>query len=178
MIKYFAFLRAINVGGKNLIKMENLKKIFESLGFKNVKTYIQSGNVIFESLEKNKDLIIKKCESVLHKHLGNDVLLFLRTESEMEEIINKDPFKKIKPAPSTKLYFSLLRTQLTSRPKLPYLSAKKDIEIIAIKNCDLYCITPEINGRFGFPNNFVEQEFGISATTRNWNTITKIFSLA
>ena len=94
----------------------------------------------------------------------------------MEEIINKDPFKKIKTAPSTKLYFSFLRTGITSRPKLPYLSAKKDIEIIAIQSCDLYCITPEINGRFGFPNNFVEQEFGISATTRNWNTITKIFS--
>lgn len=177
MIKHVAFLRAINVSGKNLIKMEDLKKIFESLGFKNVRTYIQSGNVIFESSEKNKDLIIKKSESAIHKHLGNDVLIFLRTASELEEIINKDPFKKIKTAPSTKLYFSFLRKEIINKPKLPYQSAKKDIEIIEIENCDLYCITPEINGRFGFPNNFVEKEFGVSATTRNWKTITKILSI-
>lgn len=159
------------------MKMEDLKKIFESLGFKNVRTYIQSGNVIFESSEKNKDSIIKKSEAALHKHLGSDVLLFLRTQLEMDAIIKKDPFKKIKPASSTKLYFSFLRSELKSKPKLPYLSAKKDVEIIAIKNCDLYCVTAEINGRFGFPNNFVEKEFGISATTRNWNTITKILSI-
>jgi len=60
MIKYFAFLRAINVGGKNLIKMEDLKKIFESLGFKNVRTYIQSGNVIFESSEKKQRFYYQK----------------------------------------------------------------------------------------------------------------------
>lgn len=177
MIKYFAFLRAINVGGKNLIKMEDLKKIFESLGFKNVRTYIQSGNVIFETPEKSKEKIIKRTEKELHKYLGEDVLVFLRTFPEIEAIIKSNPFKKIKTAPSTKLYLSFLRTELKSKLKLPYLSAKKDIEIIAIRNCDLYCITPEIKGRFGFPNNFIEKEFGIPSTTRNWNTVTKIISL-
>ena len=177
MIKYFAFLRAINVGGKNIITMEELKKVFESLGLKNVKTYIQSGNVIFESSEKNQDVIIKKGEAAIHKRLGCDVPLFLRTESEMAEIIKNEPFKKNKPASSTKLYFTFLRNEIKSIKKLPYQSEKKDVEIIAIKNCDLYCLTKEINGRFGFPNNFVEKEFGVCATSRNWNTITKIFSL-
>lgn len=177
MIKYFAFLRAVNVGGKNIIKMDILKKVFESLGFKNVRTFIQSGNVIFESSEKNKGVIIKKCEVALHKHLGNDVLSFVRTKSELEAIIKLDPFKKIKTAVSSKLYFSFLRDEIKKKPKLPHLSSKKDVEIIAIKNCDVYSISKEINGRFGFPNNFLEKEFGISATTRNWNTIIKIHSL-
>ena len=174
MIKYFAFLRAINVGGKNIIKMGDLKKIFESLGFQNVKTYIQSGNVIFETREKSKKKIIKRTEKELHKYLGEDVLVFLRTFPEIEAIIKSNPFKKIKTASSTKLYLSFLRTELKNKPKLPYLSAKKDIELIAIGNCDLYCITPEINGRFGFPNNFVEDYFGVAATSRNWKTINKI----
>ncbi len=177
MIKYFSFLRAVNVGGNNIIKMEDLKKIFESLGFQNVKTYIQSGNVIFETPEKSKEKIIKRTEKELHKYLGEDVLVFLRTFPEIEAITKSNPFKKIKTASSTKLYLSFLSTELKDKPKLPYLSAKKDVELIAIKNCDLFSITPEINGRFGFPNNFVEKEFGISSTTRNWNTITKIISL-
>lgn len=176
MIKYFAFLRAINVGGKNLIKMEDLKKIFESLGFKNVKTYIQSGNIIFETTEKSKEKIIKRTEKELHKYFGEDVLVFLRTFPEVKAIVKYNPFSKIKTAPSTKLYVSFIKEKLIKKSKLPFVSAKKNVEIIAIKNCEVYCITAEVNGRFGFPNNFVEDYFEVAATSRNWNTINKIIT--
>jgi len=176
MIKYFAFLRAINVGGKNLIKMDTLKRIFESVGFKNVRTYIQSGNIVFETAERSKEKIIKKTEKELHKYVGEDVLVFLRTFSEVEALVKYNPFGKIITAPRTKLYVSFINDELKTKPKLPLLSDKKDVEVIAVKNCEVYCITKEINGRFGFPNNFVEKEFGIPATTRNWNTINKIIS--
>ncbi|MBI5729679.1 MAG: DUF1697 domain-containing protein [Ignavibacteriales bacterium] len=176
MIKYFAFLRAINVGGKNLIKMEDLKKIFESLGFKNVRTYIQSGNIIFETTEKSKEKIIKRTEKELHKYLGEDVLVFLRTFPEVKAIVKYNPFSKIKTAPSTKLYVSFINQELKMKLKLPFVSAKKGVEVIAIKNCEVYCITAEVNGRFGFPNNFVEDYFDVAATSRNWNTINKIIT--
>lgn len=176
MIKYFAFLRAINVGGKNLIKMKDLKKIFESLGFQNVKTHIQSGNVIFETTEKSKEKIIKRTEKELHKYLSEDVLVFLRTFTEVKAIVKYNPFSKIKTAPSAKLYVSFIQEELKKKPKLPLVSAKKDVEVIAIKSCEVYCITVEINGRFGFPNNFVEDYFEVAATSRNWNTINKIIT--
>lgn len=176
MIKYMAFLRGINVGGKNLIKMERLKSLFESVGFENVKTYIQSGNVIFEPTENSKEKIIKRIEKELNKYFGESVLVFLRTFAEIEAIVKYNPFAKIKIAHSTKLYVSFIGNEFNKKPKLPLVSAKKDVEVIAIKNCEVYCITVEINGRFGFPNNFVEDYFGVASTSRNWNTITKIVS--
>jgi uncharacterized protein (DUF1697 family) len=176
-IKYIALLRGINVGGKNLIKMEDLRQIFESLDFENVRTYIQSGNVYFESADKSESAITKKIEKSLHKHLGDDVLVFTRTIPEVEAIVKRNPFNKIKTAPSTKLYVSFLKEELKKKPKLPHISTKKDVEIIEIKKREVYCLTVEINGRFGFPNNFVEKEFGVPATTRNWTTVCKLLEL-
>lgn len=177
MIKYVAFLRAINVGGKNLIKMGELKKIFESLGFKNVVAHIQSGNVMFESSTGDENILIKKIEDQLHKNLSDDVLVFIRTFGQLKSIVDDDSFQKLKFKVPTKLYISFLKNELKQIPKLPYLSAKKDVEIIRIKNREIYCITPEIKGRYGFPNLFIENEFGIKSTTRNWNTITKVTDL-
>lgn len=177
MIKYVAFLRAINVGGKNLIKMGELKKIFESLGFKNVVTYIQSGNVMFESSTADENVLVKKIESLLHKNLSDDVLVFIRTFEQLRSIIDEDSFQKLNLKVPTKLYISFLKNELKQKPKLPYLSSKKDVEIIRIKNREIYCITPEIKGRYGFPNLFIENEFGIKSTTRNRSTIIKVTDL-
>jgi uncharacterized protein (DUF1697 family) len=176
-IKYIALLRGINVGGKNVIKMEDLRQLFESLGFENVKTYIQSGNVYFESADKNESALTKKIEMQLRKTLNDDVLVFIRTIAEVKAIVNLFPFNKIKTAPGTKFYVSFLKDELKKKPKLPHISPKKDVEIIEIKKREIYCLTVEINGRFGFPNNFVENEFNIAATTRNWLTVCALLKL-
>lgn len=138
MIKYFAFLRAINVGGKNLIKMNELKRIFESIGFWNVKTYIQSGNVMFESSITDENLIIMKVEKLLHKNLSKDVVVFIRTFDQMKSIIEHDPFQKLKFKISTKPYITFFNDELKQKPELPYLSQKKDVEIAKIKERKLW----------------------------------------
>lgn len=177
MEQFVAFLRSINVGGKNLIKMDQLSKTFEMLGFKNLRTYIQSGNVIFDSKLTDEKLILSKTEKELHKLLSKNVILVVRHADEIKLIVKSNPFLKIKFAPSTKLYVSLLKDDLKQKPKLPILSDKKDVEIFHITKREIYSITSEINGRFGFPNNFVEEVLKVSATTRNWNTILKISEL-
>lgn len=177
MIKYSAFLRAINVGGKSLIEMNELKRIFESIGFWNVKTYIQSGNVMFESSITDENVIIKQIENLLHKNLSKDVVVFIRTFDQMKSIIEHDPFQKAKFKISTKPYITFFNDELKQKPELPYLSQKKDVEITKIKEREIYCIAHEINGSYGFPNVFIEKEFGVKATTRNWNTITKVVGM-
>ena len=177
MIKYVAFLRAINVGGKNLIKMDELKKVFALLGFKNVATHGQSGNVMFESSSADENILAKKIENLLHKNLSNDVLVFIRTFEQLKSIVEADPFQKFKFEIPTKLYISFAKHKLKQKPKLPFLSSKKDVEIIRIKDREIYCTTPEINGSYGFPNLFIEKEFGVKATTRNWNTLIKVYDL-
>ena len=124
MIKYIAFLRAINVGGKNLIKMDELKKRFETLGFKNVRTYIQSGNVIFQSFTSDQNVLAKKIENLLHKNLSSDVLVFLRTVEELNAIVKFDPYQKQKFKLETKLYITFIKDGLKQKLKLPFLSPK------------------------------------------------------
>jgi uncharacterized protein (DUF1697 family) len=177
MTKYVAFLRAINVGGKNLIKMDELKKIFKSVGCEDVRTYIQSGNVTFNSKISDENSLIMKMESELHKNLSDDVVIFLRTSEDFNSIINLNPFLKLKSSIPTKLYVTFLKDELKLKLKLPFLSPKKDVEVIQIKDREVYCITSEIKGSYGFPNLFIEKEFGIKATTRNWNTIIKVYDL-
>ena len=124
MIKYIAFLRAINVGGKNLIKMDELKKRFTTLGFKNVRTYIQSGNVIFQSFTSDQNVLAKKIENLLQKNLSSVVLVFLRTVEELNAIVKFDPYQKQKFKLETKLYITFIKDGLKQKLKLPFLSPK------------------------------------------------------
>lgn len=141
--------------------MDELKKIFESLGFKNVTTFIQSGNVMFETSTDDENVLVTKIENRLHKNLSDDVVVSIRTVEQLKSIIESDPFQKLKFKIPTKLYITILKDELKQKPKLPYLSPKKDGEIIRIKNREIYCITPEINGNYGFPNLFIEKDFHI-----------------
>ncbi|HEY3476743.1 MAG TPA: DUF1697 domain-containing protein, partial [Anaerolineales bacterium] len=91
-MKYVAFLRGINVGGHAIIKMADLKQIFESLELDDVQTYIQSGNVIFQSDEKDADLLAKQIERQLEKATGHKIQLFVRTLREVQTIASKSTF--------------------------------------------------------------------------------------
>src|SRR5438552_19199303 len=109
MTKYIAFLRGINVSGQKLIKMEDLSRMFAEFGFHNVKTYIQSGNVIFETAEPNPDTLTEKIEQGLHESLGYEVTVILRTFLEVEDLVKRDPFKGTKADGNAKMYVTFLR---------------------------------------------------------------------
>lgn len=154
-----------------------LKDIFESVGMKNVRTYIQSGNVLFDSSIGSDEEIIEKIESAVHKELTKEVNLIVRTTWEIDSIIKLNPFGKIKHTSTTKFYTTFLKDSLKKKPLLPLKSENKDVEIIQISEREIYAVTREVNGRFGFPNNFIENYFCIKATTRNWNTVLKMSEL-
>ena len=117
-MRYAAFLRGINVGGHAQVKMEDLRKIFESLGFKNVKTYINSGNVLFDA-EGNSKNLIKKIENKISKFFGYKISIFLISIKEIERVIKSNPFKKIKKDEIA--YVTFLPSDLKT-PKLPIAS--------------------------------------------------------
>ena len=175
MPKYIAFLRGVNVGGNNVIKMEALKKSFESMGFKNIKTFIQSGNVIFDSPSKNPAVITKKIEKELLEEYESNIKTMIRTFVEVENIVRLNPFKGIKPDKKIKLYICFLSTEPQRKTKLPLISEKEALEVFKIEKGDVFLISREIkNGRFGFPANFLEKELNVSATARQWNTVCKL----
>src|SRR2546425_2465522 len=134
MIRFVAFLRAINVGGRNLIKMEDLSRVFVRSGFKNVRTFIQSGNVIFDASETNPNVLAKRIEKKLHKSLGHEVTVIVRTIAELEDILKRNPFKKIKPGADVVMFATFLSAEPNSRPKLPLISSTENLEVFAIKD--------------------------------------------
>src|SRR6218665_3055571 len=89
---YLALLRGINVSGKKIIKMEDLRKLMGDAGYTNVKTYIQSGNIVFESAEKSKDKLAKAIETLIEKHFGFDVTVFVTDKTAIEAAIDNNPF--------------------------------------------------------------------------------------
>jgi uncharacterized protein (DUF1697 family) len=177
MTRYVAFLRGINVSGQKIIKMEYLKEIFLAGGFRNVSTFIQSGNVIFEASEPNQIKLTDFLENHLLKTLGYKVQVIIRPFQELKDMVAKDPFQAFKTVENIKLYVTLLSAKIDKAYELPMISPKNDVEIFAVNKLDFFCISKLQNGSYGFPNLFVEKEFRIPATTRNWNTICKISNL-
>ncbi|MEW5843045.1 MAG: DUF1697 domain-containing protein [Bacteroidota bacterium] len=175
MQRYIAFLRGINVGGKNIIKMDALGTFFSSQGFKNVKTFIQSGNVFFDSAAKSSDALTKKIETGLMKEYGGNIKVMLRTVEEMENMVKQNPFKKIKPDDKIKLYVCFLDKKPKIKARLPLISEKEALEVFKIDKKNAFIISGQTKGGgFGFPNNFIEKELGIFSTARNWNTVCKM----
>ncbi len=179
MTSYVAFLRAINVAGQKLIKMKDLAQIFAAAGCKNVHTYIQSGNVIFDSKSTNSAALSKKIERTLQQALGYDVPVILRTVAELEALVRRHPFKKIKTGDEVVPFVVFLSNQTKPTPKLPLISIKENLELFEIKDGAAFIVARrKQNGWFGFPNAFVEKELGVVGTTRNWNTVNKIVHFA
>jgi uncharacterized protein (DUF1697 family) len=179
MTRYVAFLRAINVGGHRLIKMEELARIFTAAGLKNARTYIQSGNVIFDATSANALALGKKIEKALRHVLGFEVPVMIRRLADIEEIVRRNPFKKIKPGDDAMLFVVFLSDEPQHDPELPLMSAIENIEVFEVKDRAAFIVSRrKKNGMFGYPNKFIEKELGVLGTTRNWSTVNKILKVA
>lgn len=167
MAKYVALLRGINVGGKNLLKMDALRSAFESAGLKNVRTFQQAGNVVFESARKNP-----------LRYLNLDANVIVLSLNDLAKLIEKDPFKQIAPG-DVMLCVVFLFDKPERKVKLPIISINEKLELIAIDDRAAYVVARrKKTGWFGFPNNFVEKQLGVTATTRQWSTIKKLAAFA
>ncbi|MDQ3193556.1 MAG: DUF1697 domain-containing protein [Bacteroidota bacterium] len=172
MTKFIAFLRGINVGGNRSVKMEELKKTFESSGFKNVKTVLASGNVIFETKQSNTTAISKKIEDDLKMDFGIEINVMIRSIEELKSLADADPFKGIDVTPETRLYVTFTSEKFKSKLKIPYETPDKNFKILRVTDndvCSVLTLTPE--NKTVELMGIIEKEFGKKVTTRNWNTI-------
>lgn len=176
-MKYVVFLRGINVGGKATVKMEELRKTFESLGFIDVKTLLNSGNVVFAT-ETHERALTKKIEEKLLQTFDRKIKVLIRSISVIQKLIAMDPFKNITITPDTRLYITFLSEKPNRILKIPYESPEKDFKILHILNtevCSSLVLSPTRNTTDSMK--VLEKEFGKNITTRNWNTVTKVAKL-
>jgi uncharacterized protein (DUF1697 family) len=159
--------------------MEELARIFTAAGLKNARTYIQSGNVIFDATSANALALTKKIEKALRNVLGFEVPVMIRRLADIEEIVRRNPFKKIKPGDDAVLFVVFLSDEPQPDPELPLMSAIENLDVLEVTDRAAFVVSRrKKNGMFGFPNKFVEKTLGVSGTTRNWSTVNKILKLA
>lgn len=178
-MKYISILRGINVSGQKKIKMLELKSLYESLGFKNVVTYIQTGNVIFDSSDKSIPDLKSKIEKAIDKQFKFHVPVEIRTRLELKNIIKNSPFG---PVDLENEGAKVLVTFLSSTPTKTNISnINKYVvapEKLAVKGKEVYLYCPNGYGKSKLSNNFLEKKLGVEATTRNWTSVLKLYELS
>ncbi len=173
MPRYVAFLRAINVGG-HVVKMEDLRVLFESLKFKSVETFIASGNVIFESSAKPVADLQTKIETALRKALGYEVSTFVRTDGEVQAIARYKPFPEPDTLSAATFCVGFLYTPLAPEAEQRVLSFRNADEDFHVHGGELYWLSRKRQSESTFSNAFFEKALKTRATFRGMNTVWKL----
>jgi len=171
-------LRGINVGGHEKVPMKQLRAMFEALGFDQVRTFIQSGNVVFNAAKISPLNLSKRIEARILEEFGFAVSVLTKTSEEMGKAIQANPFLREKGIDTTKLHVSFLAEApaVAGLKKLESLDAGCDQFRASGHEIYLYC--PGGYGQTKLANNALEKMLSVSATTRNWNTVNKLYEMS
>ena len=178
MPTYISMLRGINVSGQKLVKMERLRELFEALGFTQVKTYVQSGNVVFQAKKGSPADLSRKIEAGILAEFGFDAPVVSKTAEEIGLVIQSNPFLKEKAVDPTKLHVTFLSgaPAKAGLEKLSALPAGPDRFHAHASEIYLYC--PDGYGNSKLTNNVLEKVLSVRATTRNWKTVNQLYRMA
>lgn len=176
---YIALLRGINVGGHR-VTMERLRALFSELGFANVRSYIQSGNVFFEAPDtQDRAALTRRIEEHLHRALGYEVPTFLRTVPEFEQLLGLNPFAPLTVTDNMRLCVMLLSTAAPADLPLPLRSPKQDYELLHVTpEAEAFVIWHLLDGRAPSSTSFLDKLLGKRTTTRFYPTALKILAAA
>ena len=171
-----SMLRGVNVGGHNKIKMDALRALYESLGLRDVQTYVQSGNVVFRTDER--ELVRLRIEKAIERSFGFRPDVIVRTSSELRDVIARNPFAARPGIDPSKLLVTFLAGDPGPEPRASILRIKADPEELSIHGRELYIYYPNGIGRSKLSHALVEKTLKTSGTGRNWNTVRKLLEMA
>ncbi len=178
LMRYIVLLRGINVSSQKRVKMADLKEIFESLGFEDVRTYVQSGNVIFDYELTDTEKLASYIENKINQILGLSINIIIRTKEELVEIVNNNPFVAEANIATDKLHVIFL-LDVPDPKTTSHLDIKKDKnEEFKIVCREVYLYCPNGYGRTKLNNATFERKLHTIATTRNWKTTNKLLELS
>ena len=177
MQTHLALLRGINVSGKKLIKMEDLRNPMEQSGFENVKTYIQSGNVIFDSKETSKEKLAQKIKELILGQYGFDVGIVMLDEKMLEKAITENPFISESNVDVKQLYVAFLSEKPSDENQGRMKQANIDNDIAILSDEVMYLKYDSNAGKSKLSTNLIENKLKVTATSRNWNTTLKLLDL-
>ncbi|MBC7524234.1 MAG: DUF1697 domain-containing protein [Flavobacterium sp.] len=176
-MKHLVLLRGINVSGHNMIKMDALKTSLEAIGFSNVETYIQSGNVFLETDDESSFGVGFKIKQEIFKTFGHEVPVIVIGKKDLELCLMNNPFLKEKEVDIKKLYVAFISKELPSSAinELKISQFKPDEAVIDGTRIFIkYAIGA---GKTRLDQKYIEKKLNVTATMRNWNTITKLLEM-
>lgn len=178
MATYIALLRGVNVGGKAKVSMADLRELVASLGFTDVRTLLQSGNVILRAEGRTPEALETLLQKETRTRLGLDTKYLVRTASQWKSVVSRNPYpREAKDDPS-----HLLATFLKTKPKAAAAKALagaiQGSEYLRVIGREAYIVYPDGVGRSRLTNAVIEKKLETSATARNWNTVLKLAALA
>lgn len=178
METYISILRGINVSGQKSIKMADLKMLFEKLGFTGVKTYVQSGNVIFQYRNENPKEIEQKIQNEIKSAYGFDVPVIVFQAEKFQQIVLANPFKDDTTKETSHLYVTFLASPPEIYDSEAILNKKSGREEIEFSNEAVYLYCPNGYSKSKLSNNLLENKLKVTATTRNWKSCNEILKIA
>src|SRR5450755_1423488 len=172
-----SLLRAVNLAGHNKVKMDALRALYESLGFRNAQTYVQSGNVIFKSNAQDMVRLGKRIEDGIEKSFGFRTGVVLRSSAELKDIIRRNPFAKRSGIEPNKLVVSFLAGEPAPEAREKVLQIKVGPEELYLDGRELYIYYRDGIGTSKLTPALLERAIKVSGTARNWNTVTKLLEM-
>lgn len=176
MIRYVAFLQGINGIGQNSVSMDDIQAHFVLPGVQNVQAYVQVENVLFEAEESDEMLLRDRIEKQLFERLGFEVKVFVRMIHELKNILKNNPYDYVNSDDARKLFVTFLSATPSPSVRGALEVYSNDAEDARLMKREVYILSSNY-GKTCFPLSLIEKKFGVSATTRSWNTLNKILEM-
>ena len=177
MFTHLALLRGINVSGHNMMKMEALKSMLESVGFQNVQTYIQSGNVFVDSDEENAASVGFKIKQEIFAAFGHEVPVVVVNQNDLENCFKNNPYLKEKEVDTKKLYVAFLSNTLKSESINDLKISQFKPDEVSIDGNKIFIKYAVGAGKTRLDQKYIEKKLNLTATIRNWNTVTQLLKM-
>lgn len=175
MTTYIALLRAINVGGNNMVKMADLRNLLGGLGLENAKTHLQSGNAVFNARSADRRQLSEAISDAIHQALGHRPDVILRTADELRRALDRVPFAAAANPSLVLINFLAAPADAEGAKKI---SAYEGPEVAVVDGSEVYIHYPEGIGRSKFTRVPLEKLLGTRGTARNLNTVRKLLEMA
>ena len=178
MTVVISMLRGVNVGGHNKIKMDALRALYVSLKLEDVTTFIQSGNVVFRTKERELGKIGKRIGDGIEKSFGFRPEVILRTVEEMRAVVARNPFAARKDVEPGKLLVWFLAAKPEAEARKKVFTVRMEREEIRVEERELYIYFPDGQGQSKLSMAAVERALKVAGTGRNWNSVLKLLEMA
>ena len=178
METYIALLRGINVSGQKKVPMADLRNMLDTLNFRNTKTYIQTGNIVFDSRENDTYVLEEKIKGGIRSTFGFDVPVLVKSKNEFERILQRNPYTDPEAIDKKQVYFVLLKKAPEEKFIEEFSEDSYENEVFFIAGACVYLFCKAGYGKAKLDNNRIERKLKVEATTRNFRTMTKLLEMA